>query len=251
MVKRTLFLIYGLICYSFFLVSFVYAVGFVSNFFVPKSMDTGVTTSLSSAILINLSLLGIFAVQHSVMARQGFKKVWTKIIPEPLERSTYVLFTSLALMLLFWQWQPINLVLWDLSDTVWSNVLWGLCVAGWLIVFFSTFVVDHFDLFGLRQVYLYFQEKEYEPIEFKKTLFYKYVRHPILLGFIIAFWATPIMSAAHLIFAGATLVYTFIGIFLEERDLVSIYGEQYQEYRKEVPMLVPKLPELNTQKSDA
>ena len=173
------------------------------------------------------------------MARSGFKKVWTKVIPESLERSTYVLFASLALMLLFWQWQPIDIVLWNLSNTVWSNLLWGLCGTGWLLVFLSTFLVNHFDLFGLRQVYLYFREQEYESLQFRTPVFYRYVRHPIYLGFIIAFWATPIMTVAHFIFAFGTSAYILIGIFLEERDLVSIYGERYQEYRKEVPMLIP------------
>ena len=242
MVKRTLFLIYGLICYGFFLVAFLYAVGFVSNFIVPKSMDTGATTSLTWAILIDLLLLGVFAFQHSVMARPGFKKVWTKVIPKPLERSTYVLFASLALMLLFWQWQSIDFVLWDLSNTVWSSLLWCLCGTGWLLVFLSTFLVNHFDLFGLRQVYLYLREQEYESLQFRTPVFYKYVRHPIYLGFIIAFWATPIMTVAHFVFAFATSAYILIGIFLEERDLVSIYGEQYQEYQQEVPMLIPQLP---------
>ena len=241
MVKRTLFLIYGSICYGFFFVTFLYAIGFVSNFIVPKSMDTGATTSLILAISIDLLLLTVFALQHSVMARSGFKKVWTKVIPKPLERSTYVLFASLALSFLFWQWQPINLVLWDLSDTIWSNLLWGLCGTGWLLVFLSTFAIDHFDLFGLRQVYLHFQEKEREPLQFKTPVFYKYVRHPIYLGFIIAFWATPIMTVAHFIFAFGTSAYILVGIFLEERDLVSIYGEQYQQYREEVPMLIPWL----------
>ena len=239
MVKRTLYLTYGSICYGFFLVAFLYAVGFVSNFVVPKSMDTGATTSLLWATAVDLSLLGVFAIQHSVMARPGFKKVWTKVIPESVERSTYVLCASLALMLLFWQWQPIDIILWDLSNTVWSNLLWGLCGIGWLLVFLSTFLVNHFDLFGLRQVYLYFREQEYESLQFRTPVFYRYVRHPIYLGFIIAFWATPIMTVAHFIFAFGTSAYILIGIFLEERDLVSIYGEQYQEYRKEVPMLIP------------
>ena len=240
MVKRTLFLIYGSLCYGFFFVTFLYAVGFVSNFTVPKSMDTGATTSLTYAIASDLLLLGVFALQHSIMARQGFKKVWTEVIPEPFERSTYVLFASSALILLFWQWQPIDLVLWDLSDTVWSNLLWVSSGTGWLLVFLSTFAIDHFDLFGLRQVYLHFTEKEDKSLQFKTPAFYKYVRHPIYLGFAIAFWATPIMTVAHFIFAFATSAYILIGIFLEERDLVSIYGEQYQKYQQEVPMLIPR-----------
>ena len=251
MVKRTLFLLYGVVCYGFFLVAFLYAVGFVGNLIVPKSMDTGETTSLQSAILINLVLLGVFAIQHSVMARKGFKEVWTKVIPQPIERSTYVLLTSLALGLLYWQWQPINIVFWDLSGTVWAYILWGLCATGWLIVFLSTLMIDHFDLFGLRQVYFYFQEKEYEPLEFKKILFYKYVRHPIYLGFIIASWATPIMTFAHFVFAFAISAYVLLGMFLEEQDLVAIYGEQYQEYKKAVPMLIPKLSGQKIQKHDA
>ncbi len=239
---RVLFFIYGIVCYLIFFGTFLYAAGFVGNVLVPKSMDTGGETPIIEALVINLILLGIFAIQHSLMARKGFKKVWTKIVPEPIERSTYVLFTSLALILLFWQWRPMGSTLWNLSGTLWGSILIGISALGWLLVLVSTFLIDHFEIFGLKQVYLNLKGKDAQSIDFKKPSIYKYVRHPIYFGFILAFWATPIMTTAHLLFAIATLGYILIGIYFEEKDLISLYGDKYREYKKSVSKLFPFPP---------
>ncbi|MBI2802320.1 MAG: isoprenylcysteine carboxylmethyltransferase family protein [Gammaproteobacteria bacterium] len=238
---RIVFALYGVLCYLMFLGTFLYAVGFVGNFLVPKSMDVGPSTSTGLAIIIDLAVLGVFAVQHSVMARQGFKRWWTTLVPPPIERSTYVLFTNLALILLYWQWRPFGAVLWDLSGSGFSYVLWALCALGWLVVLISTFLIDHFELFGLRQVYFNFLEKAVPPTALRTPMFYKYVRHPIYFGFTVAFWATPVMTTAHLLFAVATTAYMLIGIFLEERDLVAHFQDAYRDYRKQVPMLIPSI----------
>ncbi len=237
--KKFLFLLYGVVSYLIFFGTFLYAFGFVGNLFVPKSIDGEPTTSLATALAINASLLLLFALQHSIMARPAFKKMWTKIVPEPIERSTYVLLSSLCLILIVWQWQPMGGFIWRVEDVTGKLVLNILFVSGWLIVLVSTFMINHFDLFGLRQVWLYFTGKPYEPLRFRVPLFYKYVRHPLYLGWLLAFWATPVMSAAHLLFALLTTGYIFTAIYFEERDLVTHFGNQYTNYKKRVPMILP------------
>jgi protein-S-isoprenylcysteine O-methyltransferase Ste14 len=234
--------VYGLVSYAVFLVAFLYAIGFVGNIVVPKGIDSGVQVALPEAIIVNVLLLGAFAFQHSIMARPEFKRQWTKIVPKSMERSTFVLFASLALLLLYWQWRPITTPVWTVESAAVRAVLHGLYLVGWLIVFLGTFMINHFDLFGLRQVYKKARNHEYTELGFRTPFFYKFLRHPIMLGFIIAFWATPEMTLGHLLFAIATTLYILIAIQLEERDLVKYFGEQYREYRRKTPMLIPRPP---------
>jgi methanethiol S-methyltransferase len=234
--------VYGLACYTVFLVTFLYAIGFVGNLVVPKSIDRGATVSLRDAVIVNVLLLGVFALQHSIMARPEFKRWWTKFVPRPIERSTYVLFASLALLLLYWQWRPITTVVWSVDHAAGRTLLHTLFWLGWLIVFLGTFMINHFDLFGLRQVYMKLRNRDYADLNFRTPFFYKFLRHPIMLGFIIAFWATPHMTVGHLLFSMATTVYILLAIQLEERDLTKLFGEQYQEYRRKTPMLIPRVP---------
>jgi methanethiol S-methyltransferase len=237
--RRTLAFVYGVVSYVVFLLTFLYAIGFVMNVFVPRSIDAGGPGApFTAALLINAALLGLFAVQHSVMARPGFKNWWTKYVPRPVERSTYVLLASLALALLFWQWRPMPGVVWSVQNAAGRYALITLAAVGWLMVLFSTYVINHYDLFGLRQVYLNLRGREYTHLPFKVSAFYKFIRHPLLLGFIIAFWATPLMTVGHLVFAVATTAYMLIAIQLEERDLESFHSE-YAEYKRQVPMLIP------------
>ncbi len=237
--SQFLTLAYGFVAYAVFLGSFLYAIGFVGNLVVPKSIDSGPAVSLMEAIVINALLLTLFAVQHSVMARPAFKRWWTRFVPPPIERSTYVLLASSILFLLFWQWRPIPGVAWDVRATMLEPTLVVLFGIGWLIVLLSTFMINHFDLFGLRQVALYFQRRPYTPVSFMTRGLYKVIRHPIMLGFLIAFWATPLMTFGHLMFAIATTAYILVAIQLEEHDWLETDRATYERYRRETSMLIP------------
>lgn len=239
MAKRITIFVYGLVSYLLFLATFLYAAGFVGNLWVPKSLDSGPAVPMGQALLTDTLLLALFALQHSVMARRGFKALWTTIVPEPAERSTYVLFSSLALAFLFWKWQPIGGVLWTIDGAAGQVILHGIFALGLLIVLVSTFMINHFDLFGLRQVSLYLVGKPYTPSRFATPFFYRYVRHPLYFGWLLFFWATPVMTFAHFLFALMTTSYILIAIQLEERDLIAIHGEEYRRYRRHVPMILP------------
>ena len=231
--------LYGLVCYAISFATLLYSCGFVGNFVVPRSIDSDPIISWDNALLIDAALLGIFGIQHSVMARQGFKHWWTQLIPQPIERSTYVLFSSLCLIALFYFWQPIGGVIWTVTNPTAFVILYALFGLGWLLVITTTFLINHFDLFSLRQVWLYLQGKDYTPLKFTAPSLYKYVRHPLYVGLLLAFWSTPTMTVTHLVFAGLTTLYILVGIQLEERDLVESYGKAYADYRHQVPMLVP------------
>ncbi|MDH5357385.1 MAG: isoprenylcysteine carboxylmethyltransferase family protein [Gammaproteobacteria bacterium] len=237
--NKILALIYGAVCYLVFFATFLYSIGFVGNLLVPKSIDSGAQSDFTNAIITNLLLLSLFAVQHTVMARPAFKNWWTRIIPFVIERSTYVLLSSVVLIVLFWLWQPMTTVIWSVDNATGRGVLWALFAAGWLIVLISTFLISHFELFGLSQVYRYLTGQEARSIGFETPSLYQYVRHPIMLGFVIAFWATPDMSLGHLIFAIMTTAYILIAIQFEENDLVKAHGESYSIYQRQVSMIVP------------
>ena len=237
--SRLIAFLYGVLSYAVFFCTFLYAVGFVSGLGVPKTIDTGVVVPATEALIVNVLLMSLFAIQHSVMARKQFKQWWTQYIPKSVERSTYVLFASLALILLLWQWRPLPAIVWQVVDPLMATLITGLALLGWLIVLTSTFLINHFELFGLHQVTNNLSGRPMPEPRFRTPLYYKFVRHPIYLGFIIAFWMTPTMTVGHLLFAAVTTAYIFVGIWLEEHDLVDLFGDDYRRYKREVSMLVP------------
>lgn len=241
MFARVIFL-YGIASYAAFLVTILYAIGFVGNLWVPKSIDTGTAGSVAEALIVDALLLGIFAIQHSVMARPAFKRWWTRVIPHESERSTFVLVSSLLLLLLYWKWQPIPAQIWHVEGEGARIALMGVSWLGWGVVFLSTFLINHFNLFGLQQVFAALRKRDLPNPEFRTPLLYKLVRHPLMLGFLLAFWGTPDMTAGHLLFAAMTTGYILVALQFEERDLLKLFGLAYQEYRRRVPMLVPFLP---------
>jgi protein-S-isoprenylcysteine O-methyltransferase Ste14 len=245
---RIAFLIYSAVCYVISLVAFVYGVGFVGNVIVPKGIDDGAASTLGTSIVINALLLSLFACQHSVMARPAFKRWWTTIVPEPIERSTYVLLTSLVLFVVYWQWRPMPNLVWDVGQ---SAIRWPILAAyylGWLIVLAATFMLDHFEFAGLKQPWYYLRAKPLPEATFKMTLLYRYTRHPLILGFLIAFWAAPTMSQGRLLFASVTTVYSLVAIQIEEHDLMAIIGDDYRRYRTQVSMLIPMVPNKRGQR---
>jgi methanethiol S-methyltransferase len=239
LVSRIIALLYGIASYVIFFITFLYAIGFVEGLLVPKTIDTGSTAPAAEALIINLVLMSLFAIQHSVMARNGFKQWWTRFVPPTVERTTYVLLASLALALLIWQWRPMPAVLWQIADPTIAMAVVGLSFLGWLIVLSSTFLINHFELFGLHQVANNLAGRPMPAPRFRTPLYYHFVRHPIYLGFIIAFWAAPTMTVGHLLFAAVTTAYILVGIQLEEHDLIELFGDQYRSYKSRVSMLLP------------
>src|SRR5512139_118234 len=238
LMKRALILLYGVACYAVFLAVFLYAIGFIGNFAVPKAIDSPRHVTLAAALTVNLGLLALFAVQHSVMARPAFKRWWTRFVPVAAERSTYVLFSSLALIALFWFWQPMGGQVWSLGSSAGRALVLAIYALGWALLLYSTFLINHFDLFGLRQVWLYATGRPYTQLQFKSPWLYRQVRHPLYVGWLMIFWAAPVMTVAHLLFAVMTTAYILLAIHFEERDLIDAHPE-YAQYRRQVPMLLP------------
>lgn len=235
--------LYGVLAYFVFFGTILYMIGFVGNLWVPKSVDTGAVGSPGTSVVINVLLIFLFALQHTIMARPAFKEWWTQFVPKPIERSTFVLLAGIFLILLFWQWRPLPSVVWQISRPAVIYILYGVFILGWVTVFFSTFIINHFDLFGLRQVYLYLKKQEYTPVPFQVASLYKIVRNPLMLGFILAFWATPLMTQGHLLFSVTWTVYILVGIQFEERTLMKVLGQEYIQYRYQTSMIMP-LPKL-------
>lgn len=238
--KRTAVLAYGFACYSMFLGVFLYAIGFIGNFLTPTTLDAPRQGSQSSAILVNLALLAAFALQHSGMARPAFKRWWTKFVPKVTERSTYVLFSNIGMIAMFCLWQPMGGVIWNIEHGVARGMMYGLFAIGWGIVLYATFLINHFDLFGLRQVWLYFRARPYTPLEFRVPSLYRHIRHPLYLGWLTVFWAAPTMTISHLLFAVVTTAYIVVAVYFEERDLIAAHGQDYVEYKRRTPMLIPR-----------
>jgi protein-S-isoprenylcysteine O-methyltransferase Ste14 len=237
--RKIMAFVYGLVAYLAFFGTILYGIGFVSGLVVPKTIDTGQEGSLPVAVIVNVLLMSLFAIQHSVMARKPFKAWVTQYISPVIERSTFVLLSSLVLMLLFWQWRPIQTVIWQINDPDWAAAVTGIALCGWVLVFFSTFLINHFELFGLHQVTANLAGKTLPAPRFRTPILYKIVRHPLYLGFIVAFWATPTMTMGHLLFSAVTTAYIFVGILLEERDLIELFGDDYRRYKERVSMLLP------------
>lgn len=239
--KRWLFVVYGVGCHLLFLVTFAYMAGFVGNFLVPKSIDSPAAGTTAARVAIDLLLLGLFAAQHSIMARPAFKSVWTRVVPSPIERSTYVFLSCLVTILLMWQWRAIDTIVWDVGQPALRGMWWILFAVGWILVPVVSLMIDHFDLFGTRQVWLHWRGHEYRASAFRTPLLYSRVRHPLYIGWMIAFWATPTMSVGHLLFAGVLSGYMLLAALVEERDLIAHFGRQYEDYRRRVPMFIPRL----------
>jgi protein-S-isoprenylcysteine O-methyltransferase Ste14 len=238
---RVLFLLYGLLAYLLFFAAILYGIGFVANLVVPKGIDDGALAPPATAIAVNVALLLLFAVQHNVMARPWFKEWWTRFVPRPIERSTFVAASSLILLLLYWQWRPMPAIVWQVDNAAGRAILWALYFSGWVIVFYSSFVIDHFELFGLKQAWSHFCGREHMSAAFSERSLYRWVRHPLMLGFILAFWAAPTMTVGRLLFAVVTTLWILIAIQIEEHDLVAFLGEPYRRYRRRTPMLLPSL----------
>jgi protein-S-isoprenylcysteine O-methyltransferase Ste14 len=239
--RKYAYFFYGVMCHLLFLVTFAYMIGFFGDFLVPKSIDTPGEGSVAVALAMNLLMVVLFAAQHSVMARPAFKRIWTRIVPTPIERSTYVLLSCVVVIVLMWQWRAVTTVVWDFQHPILRGVMWALFVMGWLLIPAVSLLIDHFDLFGTRQVWLYLRGRKYTSLAFRVPLLYKYVRHPLYIGWTIAFWATPTMTVGHLLLALGLTGYMALAARVEERDLVDHFGSQYEEYKRRVPMFIPRL----------